>query len=70
MWARNAIVDCLYLVPVIVLRMMGPALPVDTEGVPQLVQSLCLVSVPAVNDPPVGLHQHGGAQISEYQHSL
>ena len=38
--------------------------PVHTEGVPELVQPLCLVSVPAVNDPPVSLHQYCRAQVS------
>ena len=37
--------------------------PVHTEGVPQAVQSLRLLAVSAVNDPPVGLHQHGGAKV-------
>ena len=37
--------------------------PVNAEGVPEVVESLRLLAVPAVDDPPVGLHQHGGAQV-------
>ena len=33
------------------------------EGVPQPVQSLLVLTVPAVYDPPVGLHQHSRAQV-------
>ena len=44
-------------------------LPVHTEWIPELVQSLSLVPVPAVNDPPVGLHQHGRAKIPENKSS-
>merc|ERR1719350_1253252 len=36
---------------------------VHTERIPELVQSLGLVPVPAINDPPVGLHQHRWAKI-------
>ena len=39
--------------------------PVHTEGVPQTVQPLRLLAVSTVNDPPVGLHQHGGAQVPD-----
>ena len=34
------------------------------EGVPQPVQSLLVLAVPAVYDPPVGLHQHSRAQVA------
>lgn len=37
--------------------------PVDAEGVLQLVQTLGGVLVTRVDDPAVGLHQHGGAQV-------
>merc|ERR1719350_2285977 len=36
---------------------------VHTERIPELVQPLSLVPIPAVNDPPVGLHQHRRAKI-------
>ena len=39
--------------------------PVHTEGVPQSVQPLGLLAVSAVDDPPVGLHQDGGAKVPE-----
>jgi len=37
---------------------------VDTEGISEPVQSLCLLSISAVNDPSVGLHQNSWTQIS------
>jgi len=37
---------------------------VDTEGVSEPVQSLCLLSISTVNDPSVGLHQNSWTQIS------
>ena len=37
--------------------------PVDREGVPELVQALLGAAVPGVDDPAVGLHQHGGPQV-------
>jgi len=37
--------------------------PVHTEWIPKFVQSLCLVSIPAINDPPVCLHQYSRPQV-------
>jgi len=39
--------------------------PVHTEGVPELVQPLSLVTIPAVYDPPVGLHQHSRPKVPD-----
>merc|ERR1719180_465187 len=36
---------------------------VDREGVPQLVQPGCLLFVPGINDPAVGLHEDCRAQV-------
>ena len=40
-------------------------LPVHTEGVPELVQPVSLVAIPAVYDPPVGLHQHSRPKVPD-----
>jgi len=37
--------------------------PVDAEGVLQLAQPLGGVLVTRIDDPAVGLHEHGGAQV-------